>query len=807
MHAAAPDTDLDAVRGRPTAALSSPWPAAALVAVALAASWLVSGVPVASAALFAGYELAYVLLPGCLLYVLLTRAPGGLARVIALGWPLGYALELGAYALTAALHARAWFAFLPLLAAGAMGGLASRRFGRRRLPRGAMERTSRRDRDAGRRGGTRGQAQPGELLALAAAIAAAVVLLALTFFAAYPLPGVARSVVYYVDNVWDISIAAEALHHWPLTEPYVAGHSLLHYYYGVFLHFAAVTQVTGVALSTTVLRLFPASAIVVIALQLWTLCRALSRSRWTGPLAVVLLLVAEDLNLDPTRPGAFGAELLTDVPLSPTMTFGMIFFLGLLLALQPWLSRSDVRREDAGEAPAARGSAGAGGARETAGELLLVGMLVVALSIVKASASVDFLGGLALLWLLRARARGPLRRLSLVLALSVLGAGAVYLLVLRGGLGSTLRLSVFAFVKYTNFGSILNRSLAVRVVPLSVAAFVSMAFTLAPLAGACWLFHRRSAVTPFVELCVAIFATSLGIYLLVGAPSDSQAYFMYFGYLALVPVAAYGSTLLWRDVPPRARRALASAAAAVLALGLALATSTIALSHASGAAWLAWYVLGYGLLAVAVALAALRIAPALAPVSALRRARLLACCAPLLVVLGLVKPLAMAAPNAWKAIAGTRVSSVDSRQSEGMTAALYRGLLWVRGHTRPCEVLAVNNHLTKAGAGPGYSSYYYYSAFTERRVFLESWGFTPEAAEGGQPFRARLALEDRATVDGDAAALRELRRDGVRYVLIDELHGGGAPEPASVSRRVFANGALVVYRLVGQGRAPERCDT
>jgi hypothetical protein len=777
------------------------------VAVALAASWLVSGVSVASAALFVGYELAYVLVPGCLLYVLLTRAPGGLPRVIAIGWPLGYALELGAYALTAALHARAWFAFLPLAAAGAMGPLALRRLGRGWLAQGQTGRRSRAGRDADRRSGTGGYAQPGEPLALAAAIAAAIVLLALTFFAAYPLPGLARSVVYYVDNVWDISIAAEALHHWPITEPYVAGHSLLHYYYGVFLHFAAVTQVTGVALSTTVLRLFPASAIVVIALQLWALSRALSRSRWTGPLAVVLLLVAEDLNLDPTRPGAFGAELLTDVPLSPTMTFGMIFFLGLLLALQPWLSRGDVRRGGSGKATAALGSDGAGGARETAGQLLLVGVLVATLSIVKAAASVDFLGGLALLWLWRAHARQPLRRLSLVLALSVLGAGAVYLLVLRGGLGATLRLSVFAFVKYTNFGSILDRSLVVRVLPLSVAALVSMAFTLAPLAGASWLFRRRSAVTPFAELCAAIFATSLGIYLLVGAPSDSQAYFLYFGYLALVPVAAHGSTLLWHDVPSRARRALAFAAATALALGLALAASTIALGHASGAAWLAWYVLGYGLLAGAVAFAAVRLEPLLAPVSSLRRTRLLACCVPLVISLGLVKPLAMATPSAWKAIAGTRVSRVDSRQDQGMTAALYRGLLWVRAHTRPCEVLAVNNHLIKAGAGPGYSSYYYYSAFSERRVFLESWGFTPEAAEGGQPFRARLALEDRATIDGDPAALRELRRDGVRYVLIDELHGGGADEPASVSRRVFANGALVVYRLLGQGGTREECDT
>jgi hypothetical protein len=745
------------------------------VAAAIMASWLLSGVPIDSAALFAGYELAYVLGPGCLLYLLLSGTPGGLPRVLAIGWPLGYALEIGAYALTAALGARGWFAFSPLIAAGAIGPFTLRRHGldrMRRMTTSAREAIERRDERAE-------TTQPAELLALAGAIIAAVVLLALTFFAFYPLPGTARSVVYYVDNVWDISIAAEALHHWPIAEPYVAGHSLLHYYYGAFLHFAAVRQVTGVALSTTVLRLFPTTAIVVISLQLWAVARSLTRSRWVGPLAVVLLLVVEDLNVDPTRPSAFGAELFAFFPLSPTMALGMVFFLGLLLAVQPRLSRPSTA---------------------DAGWLVLVGILVLGLSIVKATASVDFIGGLALLWLYRATTGRPLRLLSLVVSLSVICAGAIYLSVLRGGLGSTLHLSIFAFVKYTNFGSILNTSLAVRIVPLTGAAIVSAFFTLVPLLGACWLLHRREAISPFIELCAAIFAASLGAYLLIGAPSDSQVYFLYFGYLAIVPVAAYGSVLLWRDTPPATRRGLTTAGCGALALGLAIAASTVALPRVSGVDWLAWYVLAYGLLAAAVVAVAFRLERAFAQVSPSRRTRVLACCTPLLVVLGLVKPLAMAAPNAWKVVSHTRMSSVDSPQSQGMTAALYRGLTWVREHTSPCDVLAVNNHLIKARAGPDYSSYYYYSAFSERRVFLESWDFTPEGANGGQPFRARLALNTLATSDADPAALRKLRQLGVRYVLIDELHGGGAPEPSSVSKRVFASSALVVYRLVGQGR-------
>jgi hypothetical protein len=734
-------------------------------------SWL-AGVPLSSAALFVGYELLYVLAPGCLLYVLLSREPGDWPRILALGWPLGYALELGAYVLAAALHARGAFVFLPLVAAGVMGPLALRRYGLRR--------------------GTATTLTAGELLALCASLLAALAILATTYFALYPLPGAARSVVYYVDNVWDISIAAEARHHWPITEPSVAGNSPLHYYYGVFVHMAAVAQVTGVALSTIVLRLFPTSAIAVVALQLWALGRSLSRSRLVGPLAVVLLLVTEDLNLDPTRPGAFGAELFTDIPLSPTMAFGMIFFLGLLLLLQQQLSPGT------GAAPACAHS-GAGPAQGTAGWLALVGILILGESIAKASASLDFIAGLGLFWLWRLCRGQATRLLSYCLAVATLCAGALYLAVLRGGLGGTLSLHPFAFVKYTNFAPLLGGPFALRIVPLLAGVAVSSLFALAPLAGALWLLRRREAVSPFIGLCLAILLASLAIYVAVGAPSDSEVYFFDFGYLAGVPAAALGLALLWQDAPPRARRALLRACCAILALGLIAAASTLALKGADGAVWLAWYALAYGLLAIAGVLAALRLQRTFAPAGGSRGAPLLACGIPLLVVLGLVKPLSLALPNAWKLITATRISTRDSHRSQGMTAALYSGLSWVREHTSPCDVLAVNNHLIKAGAGPGYSSYYYYSAFAERRIFLESWGFTPEAALGGQPFAKRLALNTLATSDGDAQALRELRRRGVSYVLIDELHGGGAPEPPHVARRVFANGALVVYRILGPG--------
>ncbi len=95
--------------------------AALVVGSTLLAVWLISGVPAGDVLRFVGFEAAYVLLPGCLLYALLSRAPAGGLRTIAIAWPLGYALEIGAFALTAALGVRGMFALLPVLAAVTMG--------------------------------------------------------------------------------------------------------------------------------------------------------------------------------------------------------------------------------------------------------------------------------------------------------------------------------------------------------------------------------------------------------------------------------------------------------------------------------------------------------------------------------------------------------------------------------------------------------------------------------------------------------------------------------------------------------------
>jgi len=749
-------------------------PAATIVALAIVATLLLSGVSLPAMTSYAAFEACFVLLPGCLIYLLLSPTPGGWLRVVAIGWPCGYAVEVGAYAAAAALHARLAIALLPVLALALLAALLASARGRARLH---LPRRRPPDADAPT-GAARG---PGDVAP------AGLVLLALTFFALYPLPAHALSVVYDSDNIADISWAAEARHHWPITIPFVAGQPA-HYYIATFLHMAAVNQVTGVSLPTVVLRLFPVAMLVVLSLQLSSLSRSLGRSHLLGPAAVALFLVVQDLDLDPTRSGAWAMEVFGTLPRSPTYAFGATFFLGLLMLTQRLLDDRDVRT------------------------LLLMGILILGAGTSKTSAVADFLGALSLYWLWRL-ARGRATRLPLyAAAVTAVCFLAVYRLMLSGGYASNLTVHPLDFMRYTVLaplfvgGSVLWPSLGghalgwYALLALALPGVLLCGF--APLLGAAWLLFGRRPVPELASFCIAAFLASLAAYLILGAPGDSEAYFLVYGYVALVPVAALGSVRLWECTPPAARRALPGACAALLVLGLALAATTPALSGAGRNAWYAWYAAAYGALALALLAAILALRRRFAAVALSRAGRLLACCIPMICALGLVKPLASAAPTAWKASLQRRTSLADSPTVQGMTAPLYRGLEWVREHSTPCDVVAVNNHYAEASHSNSY--YAYYSAFAERRVFLESWYNTPNGELGGKPYPRRLALNELAVYDGSAAALRRLAADGVAYVLVDKTHGSGAAEPASASRLVFDNSALSVYRLLGPAGAGGR---
>jgi hypothetical protein len=746
------------------------------------ATWLLTGVSATEAARYFLFEAAYIILPGCLLYTMLSSARGGWLRTLAIGWPCGYALEIGGFALTAGLHVREAFAFLSPTLAVVMGAWLLYKRGRLRSRLGTVRRTPILAANALE---TRGKMS--EAATVTAVVIVSLMLLALTNFSHYPLPGHARSVSYYADNVDDISLAADARHHWPITDPSVAGQPF-HYYTGVFIHIAAVNQITGVALSTVILRLLPAMLVLIMALQLWCLGRSLGYSKFAGPLMIALFFVVEDLNLDPARPGAFGAELFAVLPLSPTYALGVVFFLGLLILIQPRFAAETLTPSSLRIGRPWLGSVPPG----TAGSSALMAILVLGGSATKTAATGDLIGGLGLYWLwflLKGRSSRAALHGLITSLVCILG---VYLLMLRGGRVSVLRFRPLDFVRYTIMTEAYFVHSIVRPFLVVAAATISCLFTFAPILGAGWLLRKRRDVPPFMVLLYAIFIVSFLAYLMLSFPGDGEGYFLAYGYIAAVPLAAVGLIQLWRDLSADARRGMVMACSALVALGLVIGESTQAIVLTQRT-WAIWYVVAYGVLGGIILLAGRGFVkyPAYAGLS--RVANMTACFILFFAALGLVKPLAITGPDALGIVSGERHVPTDSPKTPGMTTVLYKGLLWVRNHTAPSEILAVNTH--RLDPSEIDSRYFYYSAFTERRVFLESWIYTLGGAGSSQPFPERYRLNTLATTRGDPLALRRLAEDGVSVILIDKTHEGIGQPLSRVATLMFSNSALDVYRI------------
>ncbi len=781
-------------RGRSRIGRLSPWTqylSIPLVATTLLTVWLVSGVAVGDILKFVAFEAFYVVLPGCLLYVLLgsnPQIPQGRLRVLAIGWPLGYALEIGTFALTAALHARGVFTFYPLPTSIAFTGgifLHRRRTRSGPLAAGALRRL----------GDWRKSHLGVESLLGAIAIAIVLVMLAVRSFAVNPLPEHATSAFYFVDNVWDISLAAEALHHWPIVESYIAGHPI-RYYVGVFIHVAALKQVTGVSIATAIFRLLPAEAIVVAMLQFWCLGGLLGRSRWAGPITVALLIVVENMRLYPTHTKVFGVALFSEFAGSPTYAFGLIFLLGLLILLRVNFfnvgTKEDTIKTSGSMRPGAFGS------------LILLGILVLGAGAVKTTAVATFVAGLGLFWLWRL-VRGRVDRvLSYCLAVSLACFAAIYFLLLSGTnapAATETELAPFDLLKYTIFKSIVASHPGV--IPLVGAAIVITLWKGLPVAAGLWALWRRKEWSPYWTLALAVFAVGFVVYVLMGSPAGNESYFIWYGYIPLIPVATVTLMALWREAPENAHGAIARIAVIVLAVGLVTASVTEALSRAgalTGARQALWYGAILVLVGSLVVLGSSKLVRRLPRSHALRGIRTTVCCLLLLGVLGCAEAVVVAAPDAWRTTFNRQAVPRDSASQPGMTAPLYRGLTWVRDHTDRCVVLAVSPPEIRSANGAterADSGYFYYSAFTEREVFFESWVMTIEGQHGEQPFPARYALNDAATRRGNRAALGELERRGVGYVLLDKIHGADARTPTGKGNLVFSNSALDVYRLAG----------
>jgi len=164
------------------------------------------------------------------------------------------------------------------------------------------------------------------------------------------------------------------------------------------------------------------------------------------------------------------------------------------------------------------------------------------------------------------------------------------------------------------------------------------------------------------------------------------------------------------------------------------------------------------------------------------------------------KPLDTAARNVYRLWTHRPVYNQANRN---VTRGLYEALAWIRDNTPRNAVIAVNSYyVDDTRLDP---RYFNYSAFAERRVFLEGWGYTVAAYRDGYadvitgkafPYADRLELCSRVFNQGEASAIKKMARDyGVTHLLVDRIHGQATPMLDAIATRVHDDPDATVYAI------------
>jgi hypothetical protein len=381
----------------------------------------------------------------------------------------------------------------------------------------------------------------------------------------------------------------------------------------------------------------------------------------------------------------------------------------------------------------------------------------------------------------------------LVLGLGIATFAVTFVIVYGGGVPGTVvdpLVSLRHTVPVTVAGNIHNRYL--HAVALPFAYIAGLAGMLLSFAGMLYLLRRRHrAELSRYAVCFCMFAGGILIASLFHQVGSSELYFQDTGFAAGFVVAAAGLRLAWLDVrsmgaSPMRATILGFIGWVAFLIAFAAVTSPD-LAHPAG------LVLRY---------AALTIAYLAFVTTAVRYVKARRLPSPGVLTVGLIPVLAAAAlttpiqlaPIVGRVLSGAPITVTlpDPQKVRGLTPGLLTALRWLQGHTSVDTVFAVSNHWIDAGATDGRN--YYYSAFSERQVFVESYnpddyGITVGVATPAEVnFLYRARLNDAVFDQSDVQALYILTRQySVRFLFVDRIHGGADAAVYQLGRVVFSN--------------------
>jgi hypothetical protein len=581
-----------------------------------------------------------------------------------------------------------------------------------------------------------------------------------------------------VDETFHQALISELMHRFPPQSPYLLG-TPMDYHWFSHAQLAATRWTTGIELTVLIRQLFPAAVLTLTVLGLGAVALRLS-GRTVAAFIAPALLVAGGFHLlgpDYATWAYTESYLSKRLMSSPSQTYGFA------MALPATLLILEVLRPDR---------------RPSRLIWVSLALSLVALAGAKATFLPIFACGALALLLVRLVFRRTLDRTAAALTGLLVIATAFAQLVLFGGNSGALDLEPFKTVG----NAVRNQGIAD-----TPGARIAMTATL--LIG--WLLYGMGVLGLTRE---QRWRDSRAVWMLWCIPPGIVVALMFF---------RSGLSQLWFQRSTAGLVVLLSAWGLATLLPVPLTTRTaLRLSAVAGAAGLAAF-------AASAYLAAGKATPqrasldgvvatALAPVVVLlvvelgrRLSRSGAVRAPSLAVV-LVFVLGLGTGNVWAFANETLTREAAPRRSSGNLFAPGGAVAarWLERHSAPDAVVATNEHCREPNADVCDNRNFWISAYTERRVVVEGWGYTAvtnsSAPKGSVhshapvPYPRRLALNDAAFERPSAATLSRLvEAYGVDWLFVAKSYPAdlkGLAELDSGVAKTFENRHYAVFRVL-----------
>ncbi|HEU5109429.1 MAG TPA: hypothetical protein VFT95_12880, partial [Micromonosporaceae bacterium] len=706
------------------------------------------------------YVVGAVMVPGTLVYRALRGAPRSLPDDVAMGAAVGLVLELPAWVAFAALDVPGLLWLWPL--AVIVPFAAVPRLRRHWVVRDYAE-----------------TAPVGWSWAVAGAVAFFTTYLSWTFLERNPILPTSDDTYQYLDLAYQLSLAGEAKHQFPIHVPQVADEPL-HYHWFGHAHMAVTSLVGHIDLPVVALRLaipaLCAAAIVLTAVLGW---RASGRP-YVGAVAAALFFVIGETNFTHPVTMPFGTQASFVIWHGMSMIYSWVLLIALVAVLVDVVRAAGERR------------------RPPVGTYVLAAALMLASSGAKASSIPVVAIALAftavVLLATTRRIPWPVVVVGVLAGAAQLFASAVLYRFNSYGL------EVGAFSGLERYWLEDGQRASLAVVLAVVLAFaVNMQLRAAGIVALIW--RRAGRLEPVQWFLLGGALAGPGLYLALRQPSLGNEYFTRAGFAFAVVLSAWGYLLLFESARwgRRAAVALGACAAALAVVLVAVQLRYAAPAPAQGRPvdqllpLLRWtgalVVLGAFGAAVwyAVKLASARARRALAG-----RGGVVLLTAVLVVgAPGLVMDMYKSAQNpngGAYALVSMPKSRVDAAR-------------WVRDHSDPDDVVATNAHCLQVVDGWCDTRTFWLSAYAERRVLIEGWAFAPRVAgdayaEFWEP--ETLRRNDEAFTAPSPEALDRLRGRGVRWLVVDravEEVGADTGALGALAPLRYQNARIAVYEL------------